>query len=193
MNQMELGVWIDMEIILIRHGKPCAATHKKMSATDFQLWIDTYNRSLVAPDSCPPPDLVKTLAHHFIISSDLPRALHSAELCTGKKPDLVLDKLKEMDVPCYPMPLKLSSYYWIILNGLLWLLGLSGKVDSFQHGKLRAKFAAQTLLKIAKQQGKVVVFGHKITNLLIAMELLKQGWKGKKNGRRYWSSMVMTD
>jgi len=178
-----------MEIILIRHGKPQSAVNKWLSAEGFAKWIEDYNASNVSNDSEPPLSLKDRVKEYFVVSSDLPRAIHSAGLCSGKEPDLVLDKLREMDVPQVKIPLIISAYAWIILNGILWYLGIHGHVESYKSGKHRAKLAAESLAELAKTQERVAVFGHIVTNMLIAKELLLKGWKGKITGKSFWSTV----
>lgn len=182
-----------MEIILIRHGKPESAVHKKLSANGFSQWVNEYNQSMIAQESQPPAKLKSKVEKHYVVSSDLPRAIHSAKLCAGKTPDLVLDKLKEMDVPQFKIPVKIDAYSWIILNGLLWLIGIHGHVESYRQGNQRAKKVAETLSSLASTKENVAVFGHVITNYLIAKELILRGWRAKFSGKSFWSTLEFTN
>ena len=182
-----------MEIILIRHGKPVSAINKKLSANGFSQWINDYNQSMVSQESRPSAKLKCKVKEHYVVSSDLPRAIHSAKLCSGKTPDLVLDKLKEMDVPQLKIPLKIDAYTWILLNGLLWLIGIHGQVESYRQGNLRAKKVAETLSSLASSKENIAVFGHVITNTLIAKELILRGWRAKFSGKSFWSTLEFTN
>jgi len=182
-----------VEIILIRHGKPATAINKKLSAYGFSQWIHDYNQSRVSQESRPSASLKCKVKEHYVVSSDLPRAIHSAELCSGKTPDLVLNKLKEMDVPQLKIPVKIDAYSWVLLNGLLWLMGIHGKVESYRQGNLRAKKVASTLSSLASSKENVAVFGHMITNTLIAKELILRGWRAKFSGKSFWSTLEFTN
>jgi broad specificity phosphatase PhoE len=181
-----------MEIVLIRHGRPVSAINQRLSASGFSKWIQDYNLSKVC-HKCPPPNTLKSRVNqHYVVSSALPRAIHSAKLCVGKTPDLVLDKLKEVDVPQLNIPLKIDAYSWIILNGLCWWVGIHGHVESYRQGKLRAKDAAEILSSLALTKTNVAVFGHIITNYLIAIELILNGWRAKLSGKSFWSTLAFT-
>lgn len=181
-----------MKIILIRHGKPESAINKKLSAQGFALWIKDYNQSIVSQESLPPIALKNKIQKYFIVTSDLPRAIDSAKICIGKYPDLVLSKLKEMDVPQINIPVKIDAYSWILLNGLFWLIGIHGQVESYKCGKVRAKRATEILLNLATTKNKVAVFGHVVTNYLIAKELIFNGWRAKLSGKHFWSTLEFT-
>jgi len=181
-----------LKIILIRHGKPASAINKKLSANGFSKWISDYNQSMIAQESRPPALLKSKVEKHYVVSSDLPRAIHSAKLCSGKTPDLVLNKLKEMDVPQLKIPVKIDAYSWIILNGLLWLMGVHGHVESYRQGKLRAKNVAEILSSLASSKENIAVYGHVITNYLVAKELILRGWRARFSGKSFWSTLEFT-
>jgi len=185
-----------MEIVLIRHGKPTAAVNPKVSAAGFSRWVKNYNDSQVALDSLPPEVLTKVVAKHWIVSSDLARAIHSARLCMNRPADLSLSLLREMDIPRYQLPFKLKAYTWLVLNRCLWLLGVKASaepsVESFKQAKGRALSSAEELQVLAIKHNKVAVFGHGLMNKFIAKELIKLGWLAEVKGKKYWSSITLT-
>jgi len=176
-----------MEIILIRHGKPTGAINPKLSATGFENWVSNYNLSEIEAGSFPPKELGGSLNSHFIVGSNLLRSIDSACLCVNKEPDLKLKELREMDIPSHKLPFEFKAYTWLIINRILWLLGFSGKVESFKAAKIRAKLSAEKLQELATQHGKVAVFGHGLMNKYIAKELSKLGWSSTSKGKQYWS------
>lgn len=180
-----------MEIILIRHGKPTGAINPKLSEKGFKNWVSNYNLSKIEVGSFPPKELGGSLRSHFIVGSNLPRSIDSACLCVNKEPDLILKDLREMDIPSHKFPFKFKAYTWLIINRILWLLGFSGKVESFKAAKIRAKSSAGKLHELAKQHGKIAVFGHGLMNKYIAKELSKLGWSSTSKGKTYWSAIKL--
>ncbi|WP_435235025.1 hypothetical protein ACR30L_14855 [Psychromonas sp. PT13] len=181
-----------MEIILIRHGKPTAANNPRLSASGFAEWVERYNQSDIDPSSLPPKGLNCSLEGYFIVTSQLPRAIDSAEICLNKKPDLILSRLNEMPLPCYNFPFILKAYTWLVIHRILWMLGISGRVESFKSAKIRAKKAAIQLHKLAIEHKKVAVFGHCLLNKYIAKELTKLGANQTISGKGFWSAIRLT-
>jgi len=180
-----------VNIILIRHGKPTAATNPTLSAAQFAHWVNDYNSSTVAPDSVPPTSLTQLVADCYIVASCLPRASHSALLCSGQPADLTFSQLSEMALPCHKLPLILSANRWLFVNRVSWLLGFNGKVESFKLAKARAKFMAQQLQNLAQTHQRVAVFGHGLINHFIALELKKLNWQSSAADKGYWGSVQL--
>jgi len=180
-----------MEIVLVRHGKPIAAINPKLSAVGFESWVQDYNTSLIDTESFPPETLGQSLEKYFIITSHLPRAIDSAKICTGLVPHLVLKELREMEIPSYQLPFKLKAYTWLVLNRILWFIGIKSKVEPFKEAKIRAKNLAMELVELTMKHSKVAVFGHGLMNKYIAKELEKLGWNRSSKGKSYWSSIKL--
>lgn len=181
-----------MEILLIRHGKPTAAVNPRLSACGFANWVRSYNRSKIDPKSLPPKGLSHSLNTHFIVASDLARSIDSVYLCLNRKPDLSSKRLREMNIPRYKLPFMLTANTWLIISRIFWLVGFSGKFDSFKSEKKRAKAAAKQLQQLAMKHEKVALFGHGMLNLYIARELKQLGWHGSSQGKSYWSSIHLS-
>jgi len=177
-----------MEIMLVRHGKPEFSLNNKMSASGFSKWVRYYNQSNISAESTPPLHLANNLENYFVVSSDLNRAIHSAVLCVDKPPDLMLKELREMDIPRFKVPLKLKANSWLLLNRLLWFCNFHGQVESFRQAKHRAKLVAHTLVELANNHGKVVVFSHGLINKYVAKELVELGWNGSFKRQKHWGS-----
>ena len=180
-----------MKIILIRHGKPTAATNPSLTAAEFSRWVTDYNNSTVAPDSVPSTSLTQLVAGCYIVSSCLPRASHSSLLCSWQHADLTFRQLSEMALPCYKLPLKLSVNRWLLFNRVSWLLGFNGQVESFKTAKIRAKFMAQQLQNLAQTHQRVAVFGHGLINHFIAQELKRLNWQSSPADKGYWGSIQL--
>lgn len=181
-----------MEIVLIRHGQPTVDKNVKLNAAQFAHWLNEYNKSTINQEYKPPASLAAKISSHFVVSSDLPRAINSAKVCAGKKPDLIIKQLKEMPIPHWSLPLIANAYAWIIINGLMWAIGLHGQVDSLWHCRKRGKLAARTLSSMAEQKQNITVFGHVIMNYYIAFQLIRQGWRAHFSGKKFWSSLTLT-
>ncbi|WP_246320698.1 hypothetical protein [Paenibacillus germinis] len=84
--------------------------------------------------------------------------------------------------------LKLSPSIWTVILRSLWLSGYSRQCESLSNAKQRAKEASILLVNCAKEQESVALVGHGFFNLLIAKELQKKGWKGKKKtSSKHWN------
>jgi broad specificity phosphatase PhoE len=174
-----------MDIILIRHGKPTTANNPRVNAAGFTQWVRQYNFSDVS-DNSRPALIDECVAADFLITSDLKRAIHSAYLYTGRKPDSVDEVFREMDIPRYKIPLKLNAWTWVYLNRVLWMLGVKGSFETFSQAKNRADIAAEKLINMAKIEGRVVLFGHGYLNLFIRKALVKKGWGVHCKSNQFW-------
>lgn len=181
-----------MEIVLIRHGQPKITKNIWLNATQFTRWLNAYNHCKINKTAMPPNLLKQQINHHYVISSTLPRAIASATLCSGKMPDLLINQLKEMPLPQWYLPLMINAYCWIILNGLMWIIGLNGQVESFQQSRERVKLATKKLVDLAQSKENIAVFGHVIINYFIAFELIRLGWRAQFSGKKFWSTLTLT-
>ena len=132
--------------------------------------------SYVANDSRP-SDVDNSFTKHFLISSTLKRAVHSAEIYTGRKPDMQLSILNEMDIPRYKLPFKLNAWAWVYLNRVLWMLGVRGRFESYREARKRSFVAANKLIELVRNENRVVVFGHGYMNYHLRKVLIKHGWR----------------
>jgi len=180
-----------MEIIFIRHGKPNGATNPKLTSSGFAQWLMTYKQSKVAAESYPPKNLQCLLNTHFIIASDLTRAIHSAYLCLGREPDLKLNQLREIDIPTYHLPFVCRAYSWVFISLLLWFLGAKSNCESIKQVKYRAHESALFLQQLALEHEKIAVFGHSVNNVCVTTELIKLGWFGLPKGNKYWGTIKL--
>lgn len=174
-----------MEIVLIRHGKPASADNPIMDVCGYAHWIRRYNASKVAKNSRP-ETVNDDYKSFYAISSDLKRAIHSANIYLGKSPKQVDRSYREMAIPRYKIPFKLKAWHWVYLSRLLWMLGYSGPFESFRQAKLRADEAALKLIQIAHEQEQVILFGHGYMNRYIRKALIQQGWQLNSKSNAYW-------
>lgn len=174
-----------MEIILIRHGMPTSANNPTVNACDYTKWIRRYNFSDVAKSSRP-EHINSQYESFYTIASDLKRAIHSTVIYTRKMPEEVDKLYREMEIPRYKLPIRLTAWHWVYFSRFLWMLGFKGSFESFKQAKQRADIAATKLIEVAKKQDKVVLFGHGYMNLYIRKSLVQKGWKLTSKSNAYW-------
>jgi len=175
-----------MEIVLVRHGEPVANENKKVTAGGFTHWIQQYNKSFVVSHSSPDKKNIPNITHHYVVSSPLRRAVHSAKILTNNVPDEQLNVLKEMDIPRYKIPLTLKAWTWVYLCRLLWMCGIKGNFETFKEAKQRAELATLSLISMANNQQKILAVGHGVMNLYIRKNLKKRGWRLTEKSSKYW-------
>ena len=185
-----------MEIILIRHGKPEASVHSIVSSivnvVGYVKWLKQYHHSKVFIDSRPSAECIEQYKHHVVISSDLNRAIHSAEIFTSKVPTIINKHLREIELPRYKLPLYLPAMVWLYLSRLLWLCGMKGSFETYKQAKIRATKAALHLIDVAEKEEKIIVFGHGLINRFIRQVLIDKGWQLTEKNSDYWGVTVLT-
>lgn len=180
-----------MEIVLIRHGKPAAATNPIVGAGEYTQWIRHYNASLVDKSSRPEA-FIERYKYFYVVSSDLKRALHSTNIYVDKPPTETNKLYREMEIPRYKIYGKLKAWNWLYISRFLWVLGFKGPFESFKQAKVRANLAAEELIKKAQSEDNVVLFGHGFMNRYIRKALIKKGWNLKTKSNSFWGVTSLT-
>ena len=175
-----------MRITLVRHGKPIASSNPRVTAAGFAKWVRAYNCSLVCSDSLPPQELQEKFHNSYTFSSDLNRSIHSAEICLGKGADVVLGDLREMDIPRLKLPFSMKVNSWLVIARLCWLVGISANSEPYKVGRKRIIAAVDLIMVKALEHKDVAIFGHGISNRLIAKELRRRGWTVKCSSKGFW-------
>ena len=178
-------------IVLVRHGRPVTATNPWLNARGFAQWVRRYNKSAIDEDQSPPPGLRSAADGYFVVSSNMLRAVHSTRLCLGRSPDLTLRELREMDIPRYRIPMRMPAYFWVVLNRAAWMLGLTGRVESYRAAKTRAARVAAQLHDLSVSNDRIIVFGHGMMNFHIGKQLRASGWRGHVKPLRYWEAIYL--
>lgn len=181
-----------MEISLIRHGKSQLMENDKITLAEFKKWIEKYDCNGVFEESTYPEMTIEKVATaKFVVTSDLERSIISASLLNPKIKIISDPLFRETELPAH-LPLlftiKLKPNNWAVILRLLWLSGYSYKSESLLQAKLKAKKASHRLVGYANEHNSIVLVGHGFFNMLIAKELRKLGWKGRrKAGAKHWS------
>ncbi|PSL40072.1 broad specificity phosphatase PhoE [Planomicrobium soli] len=181
-----------MEISLIRHGKSQFVHKEAVTFNEFKQWVKNYDFYGIAEEpSCPAETLQKVAAADIIVTSDLKRAIESAKFLDPKANAITDPLFREIELPISTRQgsnLKLSPVFWAMLLRIMWFSGYSNNYESFDEAKLRAKKAAQQLILYSSEFQSVALIGHGFFNIMIAKELQKKGWKGKRKlGARHWN------
>lgn len=175
-----------MNIILVRHGKPLFDERKWLKGSEFSLWVKLYDLSGVQEE-----DSYPIHRSSLIVTSDFKRSIDSAQLLSPSA-EVISDPLfREVGLPVMNSDLRLSPRVWTVLLRLVWLSGYSRGCESYREAKRRAVAASAKLVEWARVHESIMLVGHGFFNMLIAKELLKSGWTGKRRASsKYWSSTV---
>ncbi|PUB09979.1 histidine phosphatase family protein [Paenisporosarcina sp. OV554] len=181
-----------MEISLIRHGKSQLTENDRITCLEFKKWVERYDCNGVFEVSKHPSETLEIMeTAKIVITSDLKRSVESAKLLNPKVKTIPDPLFRETELPTSSMKLfdlKLRPSIWAVILRLLWFSGYSNECESLSTAKLRAKKASQQLIDYADEHRSVVLVGHGFFNMLIATELQKKGWKGKrKTGAKHWN------
>jgi broad specificity phosphatase PhoE len=175
-----------MNIVLVRHGRPEKSENARLNSAGFANWVKNYNHSLVATDSRPINTNAASYEDFYVISSDLPRAVHSTKIFLDKSPHIKSSLFREMDIPRFKIPFVLNAWTWVYLNRMLWMLGKKGSFESYKEARLRASNAAAELIALAKKHNNVIVFAHGYLNLHMRKHLRQYGLKQVCQSNDYW-------
>ncbi|MFA9557609.1 histidine phosphatase family protein [Evansella sp. AB-rgal1] len=181
-----------MEISLIRHGKSQLTDNDRITCLEFREWVEKYNSNGVFKESTFPSETLERITTaKIVITSDLKRSVESAKILNPKGKTIPDPLFREIEIPTRSTKLfnvKLRPSIWGVLLRLLWFTGYSNECESLSDAKLRANKASQQLINFADKYKSVVLVGHGFFNMLIAKELQKKGWKGKrKTGTKHWN------
>jgi broad specificity phosphatase PhoE len=174
-------------IILLRHGKTLVTLSGKVNASDLADLAHKYTAAGIV--DVPPTKVLNAVRDaSFVLCSDLPRSLQSAQALRFAEVHGIEPDLRETVIPHFSKgSIKLSVSVWLIILRVLWLAGFSQNGESYTSAKRRARKATAMLTVLAERHGTVLLVGHSVMNYLIARELRARGWRGPaKPGKRFW-------
>jgi broad specificity phosphatase PhoE len=181
-----------MEISLIRHGKSQLTENSKITCPELKQWVKKYDDLGIIEKATYPTETVnKVINAKIVVTSDLKRSIQSAQLLSQGVKIISDPVFRETELPSTSKKffnLKLRPTMWLIILRLLWIFGHSNDCESLKNAKYRAKIASHQLIDYAEGNKSVALVGHGFFNSLIAKELQKRGWKGKrKTGSKHWN------
>ncbi|VAW90055.1 hypothetical protein MNBD_GAMMA17-862 [hydrothermal vent metagenome] len=179
----------------MRHGKPDLPGWGKIGSSKMGEWINSYNSSSVIHEeqNCI-PYFDGVAEEVFVVCSDLPRSIHSAEVVGCKNVNVIDRVFREAELPELYIPLiKMRPHTWSMVFRVFWYFGVSLNVESIKSFKLRVSSAAKALIKYAEEHEEILFIGHGIINRFIARELMSYDWqrdqvsnKNKRLDYEYW-------
>jgi len=158
-------------------------------------WIKHYNLSSVIHKERSRIQLFYGVSEKvFVVCSDLPRSIHSAEVVGYKNINVIDSIFREAELPELYIPLiKMKPHTWSMVFRIFWYFGVSLNVEPIKSFKLRVTSAAKALIKYSEENDEVLFIGHGIINRFIAKELMSYGWhrdqesnRNKHLGYKYW-------
>lgn len=181
-----------MEISLIRHGVSKHVDNKRITYKDFKGWVEKYDHSGVFEQKIYPSETLRKIASaQLVVTSDLKRAIESAELLDSNLTLISKPEFREIELPHFIKDVqnfKLKPNAWSAILRCLWFIGYSQGCEPLSKEKIRAKIAADLLIKYAQEHKSVALVGHGFFNRLIAKELKKRNWESdKKINSKHWN------
>jgi broad specificity phosphatase PhoE len=127
----------------------------------------------------------------LIVCSNLPRAIHTAQIIDNETSRLVDGIFREAELPAIQIPIiRLTPHQWSMVFRVFWFAGVSTKVESLFLFKQRAALAVEKLIQLAELHDSLllVLVGHGIINRFLAKGLISRGWAGDESphGKKYW-------
>lgn len=176
-----------MKIGLVRHFKVDCRKYKRMSSSDYNKWVETYDISPVIEN---PVDL-SGVQWSKCYASDLPRAVTTAETIL-KANNLDLDIIKTeflREIPAsaaFRTSYKFSHNFWSISSRVAWLISHKSQPERRTDTLNRVK---KILDEVEKESDKdTLLVCHAMIIQTLQQELKRRGFKGKyirfaKNGQ----------
>lgn len=189
----------EMEICLIRHGKPKFwkryEPYTVISGVQVEDAILDYYNSGIMTDLPPPQNSIEAAKRAaFAICSGVKRTVETAA-ALGIRCKLIHDPLfREPEVPYgFWKTTRLPLMLWFVLSKTGWLFGYSLNCESIEKARDRAERAATYLIDAARKHGRVVLVGHSFMNSMIFRVLLKRKWKSRRPfDGKFWACNVLT-
>ena len=177
-------------IIIARHGKPALSRKVKLNWREYRRWWKDYDAGGLAPNQKIPKRLkIWTNKADIVIASSLRRAVESAELASGRKPDFIYEELIEAALPSPHLgPLRIRPKSWGTWSRIAWYVGWSDGMEPHGSARIRANEMCDVLAEHAKGGKIIYVSAHGWFNRMLKGSLMKRGWKCmSQNGDLHWS------
>ena len=181
-------------IVLVRHG-PSAHVDEggPVDRAGMLEWRDSYDAAGIRADARPPIalcDLVAKATH--LISSDLLRAVESAERLAPRRKIQMSELLREAPLAIPSWPTRLPLLGWGVLIHLAWQYRIVRGTDPPEVDRARAAAAAEWLADLVSDGSTAVVVTHGVFRRLLAKDFVSRGWKAtRQGGYRHWSAWTL--
>jgi broad specificity phosphatase PhoE len=179
-------------LLLVRHGQS-AHVHRGgwLDAPALHRWRDDYDAAGIMDHSHPPASLVAEAARAgLVVSSDLPRAIVSAERLapTRSRPASPLLRESPLDIPPWSSA-RLPLTGWAAVLHLRWLAQIARGKDPSLADRQRVCDAAAWLEAHVREHETVVALTHGVFRRSLGNHLLTLGWRARERRRSYahWS------
>lgn len=162
----------------IRHGRPTAAYAERrfLRSDRMNAALDAYDRAgIIMPEKV----LVPIEAEAAMISSDLPRAVETAEVVTGRSARIFqhVSLFREVPLPRFKSRiLYLPPGAFILLARARWLMGVPDATETFSLTMRRVRQAIEFLNHMFASHSEIVLFSHCLFMRCLQWEMSKQGW-----------------
>jgi hypothetical protein len=176
------------QIIIIRHGEPAMEKKGWKNRNEAKEYMEMYD-SVGVYNFEQKPVCLRGNDLKFVYTSNLPRAINTAEKTTGDSIPIVnMALFNEFNrkVICFPN-IRLPRAFWSVSSRLMWMVGFNNKgIDTFREEKNRSKRAAFFLDNQAENTGKALLFAHGFLNKYVKRHLKNLGYRAiNLNGQKY--------
>jgi broad specificity phosphatase PhoE len=161
-----------------------------MDHSGVQRWRRDYDATGIRLDGSPPAALLELAESASIVTSDLPRAVESAERLAPRRSIRQSALLREahLEIPAWPTRLPLEV--WAFATHLAWMYRILRGADASESDLTRAAAAAELVTRMVADGSTALVVTHGVFRRLLGRELLGRGWTslGRRGGYRHWSA-----
>lgn len=195
-----LGAAASPELLLVRHGRSAHVQRGWIDIHGVRRWMIEYDAAEISSDHAPPPGLEAVVARSTrIISSDLPRAVASAERLAGGRTIERTSLLREapLETPALPFPalggIRMPFRAWglvFVTRFVVSALRGAPPPGADESTLARADEAADWLVAQAlAANGQIAVVTHATFRLMLGRALARRGWRGPdRRSYREWSA-----
>jgi broad specificity phosphatase PhoE len=176
-------------IIIARHGRPDCDRSQAMDWRGYIAWWAQYNRSgLVQEETAPAALIAAGQDAEVIFSSDIRRAIETAEAVAGGRAVLQDPVFAEAPLPPPRIWGRRKPRHWGVLARISWWLGAAHGEETRRQAEQRAEAAVATLTARALRGETVILLAHGWFNRMMRPVLKRQGWSEvEDHGDSYWS------
>jgi broad specificity phosphatase PhoE len=179
------------KILLIRHGRSAHVSNGAWLSREGVLqWREAYDTAGIAPEESPPAAVLSAVARcDIIVSSDLPRALESAQRLAPGRTAARSPLLREAPQPVPYLPGRFPLLVWNTLMTMIWGFRILQQRDASQAELARAADAVTWLESLGQTGGTLAVVTHGVFRRLLANRFAQNGWNvpTKRRSYKWWS------